>query len=65
MNTRNQEMNPSPWMKLRCPPAPFPSDTRNSKFYIQFIPMYYQKISILQSIGGQEYKTPVDYKVVP
>ena len=66
MNTLNQE-NESPRIKRPCLPAPFPSDTRNSKFYIQFILMYYQKTSILQSKVAKSIKKkiPTDYKVVP
>ena len=54
MNTLNQE-NESPRI-FHASLSHFPSDTRNSKFYIPFILMYYQKTSILQLQNGEKYK---------
>ena len=52
-----KKMSPSYLIKLsHAPLPPFPSDTRNSKFYIPFILMYYHQTSISQLKCGQRYK---------
>ena len=61
-----RKMSPSHWKKLSCLPAPLLSDIRNSKFYIPFILMYYQKTRIWSLKGGQRYKKiSPDHKVGP
>ena len=41
-----KKMSLSLWTKLTCLSAPFPSDTRNSKFYSPFVLINYKKTSI-------------------
>ena len=59
-NPRNQENESFTLNKaFHASLSYFPSDTRNSKFYIPYIPfilMYYHKTSILQLKCGQKYK---------
>ena len=55
-----KKMNKRKWVNhidgFHASLPPFPCDTRNSKFYIPFILIYYQKTSILQWKCVQKYK---------